>query len=183
MIFVTVGTNPTMHFDRLLEPMDRLAADLDEQVILQTGCSAFVPRNAEHFGFTTSEHIETLNRSARIIVSHAAAGSVITALRHRKPVIVVPRRHHLNEHIDDHQLELAHALEAEGRAITVYEPTVDALRQALQLAAEQGAAEDGARPLIQALRTQLRTWRKDAPLVYGDTSPRGDMSSPAPRKS
>jgi beta-1,4-N-acetylglucosaminyltransferase len=161
LIFVTVGTNPTMHFDRLLKPMDELAALLDEQVILQTGCSAFVPQHAEHFAFTTSDHIETLNKSARIVISHAAAGSVITALSRRKPVIVVPRRHHLNEHIDDHQLELARALAEEKRAVVVYDPTVEALRQAIELVTEQGGTPSGAAPLMKALRQQLHGWRRD----------------------
>lgn len=161
MIFVTVGTNPTMHFDRLLNPMDELAASLDEQVILQTGCSTFVPQHAEHFAFTTSDHIETLNKSARIIISHAAAGSVITALSRRKPVIVVPRRHHLNEHIDDHQLELARALAEEQRAVVVYDPTVESLRQAIELVTEQGTIPSGAAPLMKALRQQLDGWRRD----------------------
>ncbi len=161
MIFVTVGTNPTMHFDRLLNPMDELAASLDEQVILQTGCSTFVPQHAEHFTFTTSDHIETLNKSARIIISHAAAGSVITALSRRKPVLVVPRRHHLNEHIDDHQLELARALAEEQRAVVVYDPTVESLRQAIELVTDQRTTPSGADPLMKALRQQLDGWRRD----------------------
>lgn len=161
MIFVTVGTNPNMHFDRLLKPMDELAAALGEKVILQTGCSAFVPQHAEYFTFTTSDHIETLNKSARIIISHAAAGSVITALSRRKPVIVVPRRHHLNEHIDDHQLELARALAEERRAVVVYDPTVDSLRQAIELVTEQCTTPSGAAPLMTALRKQLHEWRCD----------------------
>lgn len=158
MIFVTVGTNPTMHFDRLLQPMDTLAAELEEPVNMQIGCSAFVPQHADFCTFTTSEHIEKLHRAARLIICHAAAGSVITALRHRKPVIVVPRRHHLHEHIDDHQMELAQALEAENRAITVYEPTVESLRQAIQRAMEKDPARGGAQSLMRALRIQLGEW-------------------------
>ncbi len=181
MIFVTVGTNPTMHFDRLLRPMDLLAAwiaeEMEESVIMQTGCSAYVPQHAESFTFTTSERIEELNRSARLVVSHAAAGSVITALRYQKPVIVVPRRHYLNEHIDDHQLELARALEAQRRAITVYEPTVESLRQAIQLASQHGSEGNGAKPLIRSLRSQLDAWHK------GASADRREMVHPSARKS
>jgi beta-1,4-N-acetylglucosaminyltransferase len=172
LIFVTVGTNPTMHFDRLLKPIDALAAELEEPMVIQTGCSEYVPQHAEFFTFTTSVHMEELSHTARLIVSHAAAGSVITALRYRKPVVVVPRRCRLNEHIDDHQLELAKALDAESRAVVVYEPTVESLRQAIQLAMEkQGPADNSAEsspwhvghttPLMRALRTQLDAWHKD----------------------
>lgn len=165
MIFVTVGTNPTMHFDRLLKPMDRLAAELEEPVIMQTGCSRFVPQNAEYFDFTTSRHIDELYRAARIVVSHAAAGSVITALQHGKSIIVAPRRHHRNEHIDDHQMELAKALDTENRAVIVYEPALLSLRQAIQKANERIQEGSGPEPLMRALRTQLDAWQNGAPTI------------------
>ena len=159
MIFVTVGTNPTMHFDRLIKPMDALAAILEEQVVIQCGCSTYRPRHARHFQFTTSEQIAELNRTARVIVTHAAAGSVIEALQAQRPVVVVPRRQHLKEHIDDHQLELAAALEQQKRAVVVYEPAVATLQTAIHQASAQQYEGQGAKHLSQALRLHLDQWK------------------------
>ena len=42
MILVTVGTHP-QGFDRLVRPMDELAALLEEEVIIQFGSSSYEP--------------------------------------------------------------------------------------------------------------------------------------------
>jgi UDP-N-acetylglucosamine transferase subunit ALG13 len=47
---------------------------------------------------------------------------MIHALRAGNMPIVMPRRKHYGEHVDDHQLEGARALAAEGRIVVVYEP-------------------------------------------------------------
>lgn len=158
MIFVTVGTNLELSFDRLIRPMDQLAATLGEQVIIQRGCSTYEPQHAEHFAFTSSQEIEKLNEEARLLVSHAAAGAIIVALRYDKPLVVIPRLQRYNEGIDDHQMELAAALDEQGRAVAVYEPTPSALRAALEKAARQPV--DARKPprLLRALRRQLDEW-------------------------
>ena len=49
-------------------------------------------------------------RSADKVVTHAGVGSILCADREGHVPLVVPRRHDLGEHVDDHQLELARAL-------------------------------------------------------------------------
>ena len=56
---------------------------------------------------------------ADLLILHAGAGAVITAIRAGKVPIVAARRACYGEHIDDHQLEFAHALAETGRAIVV----------------------------------------------------------------
>lgn len=158
MIFVTVGTNPDMGFDRFVKAMDELAATLEERVVIQHGCSSYKPQHAEHFDFISGKEFEQLNKEARLVVSHAAAGAAIVALRHHKPLVVVPRLKQFNEHIDDHQLQLAAALKAEKKAIVVHEPSAATLRTAIAQATQLQGKPKGANQLVQALRGQLELW-------------------------
>lgn len=118
MIFVTVG-NHNQGFDRLIKKMDEIAGKTDEQVIMQIGYTTYKPVNAEYFSFLESfEEILRLNREARVVVSHAGAGSIVTALKEKTPVIVVPRLKKYDEHMNDHQLEIAKAM-SENKNVTV----------------------------------------------------------------
>lgn len=110
VIFVTVGSH-YQGFDRLIKKMDEIAGKTDEKVIMQIGHTSYKPVNAEYFDFVDDfSKIEQLNRDARVVVSHAGAGSILTALKLGTPVIVVPRLKRYNEHMDDHQLEIAEAM-------------------------------------------------------------------------
>jgi UDP-N-acetylglucosamine transferase subunit ALG13 len=155
LILVTVGTH-NRGFDRLVKAMDELAAALDEPVIMQRGSSAYEPRHAEHFQWTTGQQIERLVEEARVVVTHAAAGSILVALLHDRPLVVVPRLRRFDECIDDHQQQLAAALHAAGKAVLAEELSAAALRTALDQAARRSARHDGAGRLVQALRQQLQ---------------------------
>lgn len=53
-------------------------------------------------------------RQVDLVIMHAGVGSILTALRLGKCPVVLVRRAEDNEHIDDHQGQLASALEARG---------------------------------------------------------------------
>ena len=118
MIFVTVGT---MHlsFARLIRKMDEIAARTDERVVIQRGLTATIPLHSEHFDFRPRTDIQSLIRESRLVVTHAGIGSVIDALNAKRPLIVVPRLRKFGEHNNDHQLDLARAVERRrwGRAV------------------------------------------------------------------
>lgn len=130
MIFVTVG----MHhqgFDRLIAAMDDVAANTDEQVVMQIGSASYEPRRAEWFRFADGERVNDLIASARMVVAHAGAGTIISAFRYQRPLVVVPRRFEHGEHVDDHQIDLAQALASEGKVCLVLEPTLSALLEGI----------------------------------------------------
>ena len=109
MIFVTVGTQ--LPFPRLIGAMDALAGALDEEIIAQTG-----PYDGVLAHMTGSENLvpEAFERhftGARLVVAHAGIGSILSAKRYGKPLIVLPRREALGEHRNDHQLATAKAVE------------------------------------------------------------------------
>ena len=57
--------------------------------------------------------------AADVVIAHCGAGSVLLALRLRKPLVVVPRLRRFGEHHDDHQLQLARYLGKQGSAVVV----------------------------------------------------------------
>jgi len=150
MIYATVGT---MHleFSRLIYRMDAIAEKTDEQIIVQTGLGLVTPDHCEHFDFDSRERVLELQRSARVIVCHAGIGSVIDALEAGRPLVVIPRLKRFNEHNNDHQVDLAEAVERRGwgrmiRAIEELEPAC----------AEPPPAYEGYKPARQPLVTALR---------------------------
>jgi UDP-N-acetylglucosamine transferase subunit ALG13 len=122
MIFVTVGTH-TQPFNRLLQKIDELVEKgiIKEKVIAQIGYATYKPRNYEYFTFTSEEKILELNKKARLIITHAGVGSIITALWFEKSIIVVPRLKKFNEHINDHQIQIAKAFEKEEKVLACYD--------------------------------------------------------------
>jgi len=118
LIFVTVGGMRA--FDRLIREMDRIACELDEQVIMQIGSTDYEPQNCAYSRFISRSDMERLCADARVIVAHAGTGSILTALEHSRPIVLVPRLKKFGEAFDDHQLEIARQLEAQGVAV-VYE--------------------------------------------------------------
>lgn len=112
--------------------MDEIAGQIDEEVIMQIGHTTYKPVNAEYFSFLESfEEILRLNREARVVVSHAGAGSIVTALKEKTPVIVVPRLKKYDEHMNDHQLEIAKAMSENKNVTVIYD--VEVLESSLKL--------------------------------------------------
>lgn len=113
MIYVTVGTM-FLDFPRLIKKMDAIAGSTDERVLIQTGMGKTLVEHAESFAFKPREEILQLQAEARVIITHAGIGSVLDALSVRRPLLVVPRLKRHKEHINDHQLDLAQAVERRG---------------------------------------------------------------------
>lgn len=110
MIFVSIGTS-SWKFDRLIKEIDKIAPFIDEEIIMQIGDSEYEPKNTKYFCFKPKDVVENLYKNSRIVISHAGIGSIISAMKYKKPLILVPRRRKYNELLDDHQAEIAEKLE------------------------------------------------------------------------
>ena len=113
MIFATVGTHH-QPFDRLVRIALGLAGDA--QLVVQhghTGRVAAGPAVQWHRWLSPAE-MTALMRAADVVITHAGVASIVDAVRAGHRPIVVPRRQHLGEHVDDHQLQIVAALEERG---------------------------------------------------------------------
>ena len=70
--------------------------------------------------FVSFGRMVELIESADVVVSHAGVGSIMCALRAGHVPIVFPRLKRYSETVDDHQAELAEALEQRGNVIVVW---------------------------------------------------------------
>jgi UDP-N-acetylglucosamine transferase subunit ALG13 len=115
LIFVSVGT-PDKPFNRLIEGVDSIADVVDENILIQTGHSTYVPEKCEFFKFCSQEEMLSHIRDASIIISQAGFGIIGNAIMFSKPMILVPREKDLGEAVDK-QDELAEFLSSQHDSI------------------------------------------------------------------
>jgi UDP-N-acetylglucosamine transferase subunit ALG13 len=114
MIFVTVGTD--LPFDRLVRVVDEWAgASGRTDVFAQIGASRLVPTHLPYSTFLPPDQFARRFAEARVIVAHAGMGTILSALRWQKPILVMPRRASLGEQRNDHQLATARRLSQIGK--------------------------------------------------------------------
>jgi len=156
MVLVTVG-NATQGFSRLLDAVDRLAGEGafgEDTILVQSGHTRdFRPRHCRHQPFVPMDEFVALIHEATLVIAHAGAGTLFHAFGAGKIPVVMPRRRHYGEHVDDHQVELVRALAAERRVVPAYE--ADDLSGAV-VAARRGGVHPGgtSRPRLLALVTE-----------------------------
>lgn len=105
MIFVTIGTQAP--FDRFIRIVDEVAAQIDEEVVAQVYQCGFEPKNIKTVDFLAPDEFNELFAKARLIVSHAGMGTILSAMQQQKPIIIFPRIAVLGEHRNEHQLATA----------------------------------------------------------------------------
>ena len=154
MILVTTGTNE-QPFDRLVCAAAKL--DAGEPLLVQYGSSRVAHGTGEWIDFLPFEELAARAEQASAIICHAGVGSIMLARRSGHRPIVVPRRHHLGEAVDDHQLALARQLSASG-LVTLVED-VDELAAAIQApqAGGTGSAVAGELQGVDALASEIRS--------------------------
>lgn len=121
MIFVTIGAQ--IPFDRLIETIDEIAATIDEPVVAQTMSGTYCARHLETVSFLPPDEFNRLFTEARLIVSHAGMGNIISALKFGKPIIIFPRLASLREHRNDHQMATAMRMNELGCVYVAYDKT------------------------------------------------------------
>lgn len=154
MIFATVGTHQD-GFPRMLRALEALPLADGEELVVQHGHGA-PPANATRAeAFLPFPAMAELFAAARVVVTHAGVGSILLATRAGHTPIVVPRLARNGEHVDDHQVELARALERDGRVVVCWDEA-----QLPQLVASvpprRSAAAPQERPLATAVGAALR---------------------------
>jgi UDP-N-acetylglucosamine transferase subunit ALG13 len=120
MIFVTVGTQ--LPFDRLIRTIDNWASNRSyADVFAQIGPAHYRPRHMPWAEFLDAGECRRKTELADVVVAHAGMGSILTALQLGRPVLVMPRLSALGEHRNDHQLDTAKKLLAQGRIFVAFD--------------------------------------------------------------
>lgn len=157
MIFVTVGTQ--LAFDRMLSAVDAWAgANPGEKVFAQTGPSALRLRHVEAQAFVSPSLADELVKGASLVVAHAGMGSILTALRHARPILIMPRHAGLGEHRNDHQLATARWLAGRPGVAVAWDEheLVARLDDRAALTGSSGLPPVASGPLVDKLRAFLR---------------------------
>lgn len=131
-IFVTLGTQK-FQFDRLLKKLDELVKQgkiKKEDLIVQCVYNEYQPQNFEMFAMKPQNEIEEIMNSVDLVITHSGTGSIITALKLEKKIIIAPRLKKYGEHVDDHQEELADVFKEKVNAIVVDD--MDKLEDAIE---------------------------------------------------
>ena len=121
MILVTVGTE-IFSFNRLMDWIDSLIQKNliqpdREEIIIQYGSCTITPQGTNNFSVLPSEEFNNIVTQARLIIAHCGEGTIDLLSTITKPFILVPRSSKYQEHVDDHQIELAEALAQQGMPI------------------------------------------------------------------
>jgi UDP-N-acetylglucosamine transferase subunit ALG13 len=115
LVLVSVGTEQ-YPLDRLIDWMDAwLATEAGTRVdcLVQHGASKASSRARSRPFLPFDEMLATAG-AASAIVCHGGTGTVMLARHAGIRPIVVPRRHRLGEHVDDHQVSFARRMAALG---------------------------------------------------------------------
>lgn len=120
MILVTVGTEQ-YPFNALLDWVDALIRyrfiEQDEEIIVQYGASTRLPDRVKIYQRLPESEFRNLVAEARLIIAHCGEGSALLLESSGKPYVLVPRTQKFGEHVDDHQLEMADAMEKRGISV------------------------------------------------------------------
>ncbi|MFH1776651.1 MAG: glycosyltransferase [Candidatus Omnitrophota bacterium] len=154
MIYVTVS-GCSKHFLRLLKKIDEIAAEIEEEVIMQTGTD-YVPKNAGFKKYFSRKETNQLMQKAALIVAHAGIGTIISAVKLEKPIVIVPRLKKYGEHFNDHQLEICKALENQKGIKVVYD--LDCLKEALMFREKTNWPPEKRQNLIIEIRNFLNSF-------------------------
>lgn len=122
MIFVTVGTHE-QPFNRLIEEVDRLKKEgiITDEVFIQTGFSTYEPQYCDWKSIISYSEMEDHMANADIIITHGGPATFMGAIAKGKKPIVVPRLEKFGEHVNDHQIEFAIAVQ--NRLSTIFTVT------------------------------------------------------------
>lgn len=117
-VVVTVGTTRDYPFRSLIDRLREILPP-DADVLWQTGATDLTDLDLEFHPRVDHHDLIKAIENADVVIGHAGCGTALDALRLGKMPVLVPRRTHRNEHVDDHQVEVARWLGSTGLAVAV----------------------------------------------------------------
>ena len=129
MILVTVGTDKS--FDRMMKVIDRWVGETGRKdVFAQIGEGGWEPQHMPFVDFMEPAEFKQRFAEATLVIGHAGMGTILSALLHGKPILVVPKLARLGEHRNEHQTATAKRMMELGNVNVAFDE--DELRAKLE---------------------------------------------------
>jgi UDP-N-acetylglucosamine transferase subunit ALG13 len=113
---VALGTEVwpfTRAVDRVLELLP------DAEITWQVGVTDYVHDGAQLQRWLPPDELRRAMGEADVVIAHAGVGTVLAALGEGKVTVVLPRLEAQQEHVDDHQVEVAAMLDRRSLVVSV----------------------------------------------------------------
>ncbi len=153
MILVTVGTD--LPFDRMVKVIDEWARrNARQDVFAQIGEGGWEPEYIRFSNFLEPTEFTKFFKTASVIISHAGMGTILSALHHGKPILVMPKRASLGEHRSEHQVATAKRMQELGNVNVAFDESElrDRLDHLDQLAMPRRIGDSASDSLVNGLR-------------------------------
>jgi UDP-N-acetylglucosamine--N-acetylmuramyl-(pentapeptide) pyrophosphoryl-undecaprenol N-acetylglucosamine transferase len=144
-VVVTLGSYRGFGFPLLIERLLELLPAAAE-VLWQTGDTDVSGFPIEGREAIPERELTAAMADADLVVAHAGVGAALAAFEVGKCPLLVPRRVAREEHVDDHQIQIAAELSRRGIAVFAEAPQLD--RSHLAAAAARGVSRAAAPPPI-----------------------------------
>jgi len=167
MIIVSLGTHER-NFFRLVKEIEKLIQQnkIRERIIIQLGYTKYKIKGAECYDFIPFDKMIRYIRDSSVMITHGGVGSIMDALSFGKVPIVVPRRKELDEHSDDHQMQITKEMEKRGLIIPVYE--INDLENAIEKVRKFKIKkiEKKKSKILNSIDKKLKEWEKNETCSY-----------------
>ncbi|WP_016694871.1 glycosyltransferase [Rhodococcus rhodochrous] len=117
-LFVTLGTIKPFRFDSAIDAVLRTGL-ADENTVWQVGCTTRTDLPGQVFETVENDQFESFVKASDVVITHSGVGSILNILGMGKYPVVLPRRKKRNEHVDDHQLQIARLVADNEIAVAV----------------------------------------------------------------
>ncbi len=133
MILVVLGTQDK-RFERLLKVVEQAIDQglIKDEVIVQAGCTVYESGKMNVVDYVDMTTFEQWMKDCRLLITHGGVGTIMSALRNKKPVIACARLAKYGEHHNDHQCEIIETFYEKGYLIPLRDG--QSLKEALSAA-------------------------------------------------
>ena len=142
-IFVTLGTIKPYRFDRAVNAIIEILRD-DDEVVWQLGETTRDDVPGTAFRELTTEQMAHHINTADVVVTHAGVGSILNILDEGRLPVIVVREKDYNEHVDNHQRQIAETMSRNqlARKLSLDCPDRDTLLLANSWKVERGSRSE-----------------------------------------
>jgi UDP-N-acetylglucosamine--N-acetylmuramyl-(pentapeptide) pyrophosphoryl-undecaprenol N-acetylglucosamine transferase len=117
-VVVTLGTYRGYDFSRLVERLLQVLPQ-ETEVLWQTGDTDVSRFGIEGHDAIPEADLSQAMQEADAVVAHAGVGTALAAFEVGVCPLLIPRRHALKEHVDDHQIQIADELVKRDLALSI----------------------------------------------------------------